>query len=205
MQWRWLGSFSKWCHKLLQCFTSRHNFANHMEKEKANHIMEKVIMVAMVTNIMSSIIIKVRLASNNCIILLTLKLVINDKYVLDQICSRCLQTIVLLGIFTRVFGKTSLLISDSQYLSKSAKITTNTETAKLSIFVVWYIYTRTTAAAVVKLFSTVFSSGNLFMQTTCASPIVGKYSKGRGVLCIPYRFWIQLRTKLLRRCKKVSK
>ena len=121
----------------------------------------------------------------------------------DQICSRCLQTIERLGIFTRVFGKTSLLISDSQYLSKSAKITTNTETAKLSIFVVWYIYTRTTAAAVVKLFSTIFSSGNLFMQTTCASPIVGKYSKGRGVLCIPYRFWIQLRTKLLRRCKKV--
>ena len=134
-----VGSFSKWCHKLLQCFTSRHNFANHMEKEKANHIMEKVIIVAMVTNIMSSIIIKVRLASNNCIILLTLKLVINNKYVLDQICSRCLQTIVLLGIFTRAFGKTSLLISDSQYLLKSAKITTNTETAKLSIFVVWYI------------------------------------------------------------------
>ena len=128
-----MGSFSKWCHKLLQCFTSRHNFANHiMEKEKANHIMEKVIIVAMVTNIMSSIIIKVRLASNNCIILLTLKLVINNKYILDQICSRCLQTIERLGIFTRVFGKTSLLISDSQYLSKSAKITTNTETAKLS-------------------------------------------------------------------------
>ena len=42
----------------------------------------------------------------------------------------------------------------------------------------------------------------LYLCKQVVLPIVWKYSKGRGVLCIPYRFWIQLCPNLPPRCKR---